>query len=277
MSQLVTSLLYVIGIGGMFLLLIAPHEGGHFLFAKLFKVRVFEFSVGAGTKPWSTCRGGTLYALRAFPILGYVRMGGMELGDFEAANGFHSKPAWQRIVILAGGPAANFLVAMILITAFGLTQLNTDPGKVFSVGPGSPAAVAGLQVGDSIHAVNGQPFTTPGLVGKQESNAPGAPLILSGVHSHGQPFTYSVTPQCDAQGKNCLIGIGIPRQLATVQSAVVHSVQFPFSAIGGIVHGLWSLITGQVPRGRPGPQGLTGPLRVAHTATEAVQAVPPPH
>jgi len=49
MSQLVTLLLYVVGIGGMFLLLIAPHEGGHFLFAKLFKVRVIEFSVGAGT------------------------------------------------------------------------------------------------------------------------------------------------------------------------------------------------------------------------------------
>src|ERR1700686_875090 len=101
MSQLITVLLYVVGIGGMFLLLIAPHEGGHFLFAKLLKVPVIEFSGRAGTKLWSTTRGGTLYALRAFPILGYVRMGGMELGDFEAPNGFHSKPPWKRIVIPA--------------------------------------------------------------------------------------------------------------------------------------------------------------------------------
>jgi regulator of sigma E protease len=275
MSQLVTALLYVVGIGGMFLLLIAPHEGGHFLFAKLFKVRVIEFSVGAGTKLWSTTRGGTLYALRAFPILGYVRMGGMELGDFEAPNGFHSKPAWQRIVILAGGPAANFLVAMLLITAFGLTQLNTDPGKVFSVSPGSPAAAAGIQVGDSIRTVNGQPFNTPGLVGKQEAAAPGAPLTLAGVHSNGQPFSYSVTPRCDVQGKNCLIGIGIPRQLATLQSAVVNGVEFPFNAVSGIVQGLWSLISGQVPGGLLGPQGLTGPIGIANTAREAVTAGPP--
>jgi regulator of sigma E protease len=274
MSQLVTVLLYVVGIGGMFLLLIAPHEGGHFLFAKLFKVRVIEFSVGAGTKLWSTTRGGTLYALRAFPILGYVRMGGMELGDFEAANGFHSKPAWQRIVILAGGPAANFLVAMLLITAFGLTQLNTDPGKVFSVAPSSPAAAAGIKVGDSIRAVNGQPFTAPGLVGNQESDAPGAPLTLSGVHASGQPFTYSVTPKCDAQGKNCLIGVGIPRQLATVQSAVVNGVEFPFTAVGGIVQGLWSLISGQVPGGLLGREGLTGPIGIADTAAQAVTAGP---
>jgi regulator of sigma E protease len=245
------------------------------LFAKLFRVRVIEFSVGAGTKLWSTTRGGTLYALRALPILGYVRMGGMELGDFEAANGFHSKPAWQRIVILAGGPAANFLVAMLLITAFGLTQLNTDPGKVFSVSPGSPAAAAGIQAGDSIRAVNGQPFTTPGLVGQQEAAAPGAALTLSGVHANGQPFSYSVTPKCDSPGKNCLIGIGIPRQLATVQSAVVNGVEFPFNAVSGIVQGLWSLISGQVPGGLLGPQGLTGPIGIANTAREAVIAGPP--
>src|ERR1700687_5161925 len=96
-----TLLLYVVGVAGMFLLLIGPHEAGHFLFAKLFKVRVIEFSIGAGTKLWSVTRGGTLYAVRLLPILGYVRMGGMEAGDFDAPHGFHSKPAWQRIVILS--------------------------------------------------------------------------------------------------------------------------------------------------------------------------------
>ena len=275
MSQLWTALLYVVGVGGMSLLLIAPHEGGHFLFAKLFKVRVIEFSVGAGTKLWSFTRGGTLYALRAFPILGYVRMGGMEAGDFEAPNGFHSKPAWQRIVILAGGPAANFLVAMLLITGFGLTQLNTDPGKVFSVAPNSPAAAVGIQAGDSIRAVDGQPFNAPGLVGQLEQNAPGAPLTLSGIHANGRPFTYSVTPKCDAQGKNCLIGIGIPRELATVQSAVVNGVEFPFLAVGGIGKSLWSLISGQVPGGLLGSNGLTGPIGIADTAAQAVTQGPP--
>src|SRR5258708_40256564 len=122
----------------MFLLLIGPHEAGHFLFAKLFKVRVIEFSIGAGTKLWSVTRGGTLYAIRLLPILGYVRMGGMEAGDFEAPNGFHTKPAWQRIGILAARPGAPFLGAMLLITGAGLTQVNTDPGKVFKVVPGSP-------------------------------------------------------------------------------------------------------------------------------------------
>src|SRR5579864_1295438 len=145
MSNALAPLLYVVGVAGMFLLLIAPHEAGHFLFAKLFKVRVIEFSIGAGTRLWSVTRNGTLYALRLLPILGYVRMGGMEAGDFETANGFHTKPAWQRILILAGGPAANFLVAMLLFTGLTLTQLNTEPGKVLGVVVNSPAASAGFQ------------------------------------------------------------------------------------------------------------------------------------
>src|SRR6202521_3901327 len=149
--SLLTILLDVVGVAGMFLLLIAPHEAGHFLFAKLFKVRVIEFSIGAGTRLWSVTRNGTLYAIRAFPILGYVRMGGMEAGDLEDANGFHSRPAWQRIVILAGGPAANFLVAMLLITGLLLPRDTPTPARVCPAVPGPPAAAAGMQPGDSIH------------------------------------------------------------------------------------------------------------------------------
>jgi len=209
------------------------------------------------------------------PILGYVRMGGMEAGDFDDANGFHSKPAIQRILILIGGPAANFLVAMLLITAFGLTQLNSDPGKVLNVLPGSPAAAAGLHQGDSIRAVNGKAFNSPGLILQEEQASPGATLTLSGVHANGSPFTYVVTPRCDAQGAHCQIGVGIPRQLMNVQTAVSDGVTFPFVAVGGIVSGLWSLITGKVPGGLLGPEGLTGPIGIADVAAQSVSQGPP--
>ncbi len=271
MSQLLTYALYVVGVAGMFLLLIGPHEAGHFLFAKLFKVRVIEFSIGAGARLWSVTRGGTLYALRALPILGYVRMGGMEAGDFNDPNGFHSKSAWQRIVILAGGPAANFLVAILLITGLGLTQVNTDPGKVFNVVSGSPAAAAGMKPGDSIRAVNGKPFTTPGLILTEEGAALGQPLTLTGVDSNGQPFTYVVTPKCDTQTPpHCQVGVGVPRSLVTVQTAILAGVVFPAAAVGGIVQGLWSLISGNVQGGLLGPQGLTGPIGIADIAVQSV-------
>jgi len=263
------TLLVVLGIAGMFLLLIAPHEAGHFAFAKLFKVRVIEFSIGAGARLWSATRGGTLYAIRALPILGYVRMGGMEAGDFEDPNGFHRKPAWQRLVILAAGPAANFVVAMVIITAVELTQVNTDAGKVMSVANGSPAAAAGLKAGDSIKTVNGRTFGNPGLIRDVEDKNPGAPVTLNGVHSDGKPFSYAITPNCDAQN-HCQIGIGLPRRLISWRDPFVDGVSFPFIAIGDIAKGLGQLVTGDIPGGLLGPNGVTGPIGIAYVADQSV-------
>jgi len=259
----------VVAIAGAFLLLIAPHEAGHFLLAKLFKVRVIEFSIGAGPRLVSFTRGGTLYALRLLPILGYVRMSGMGADDFEEPNGFHSKAPWPRIAILLAGAAANFLVAILLITGIGLTQLNSDPGKVLGVVAGSPAEAAGLQPDDSIRTVNGKPFNAPGMLLDEEQATKGAPLVLGGVHSNGRQFTVTVTPNCTTSGTKltCQIGVGLPRRLSTVGTAITDGVTFPYVAVGQIVSGLDSLINGQVKGGLLGPNGLTGPIGIA-TITE---------
>ena len=180
---------------------VVTHEAGHLLMAWVCGFEIL---------------GGKLGPLRIERLHGTRKISFSSSGLFSCAisavprddAGWRKKMLW----VVAGGPAANFVVAMLLITGFGLTQLNTDPGKVFSVAPGSPAAAAGLKAGDSIHSVDGIPFKSPGLVGQIEGRAPGAPLTLSGVHADGQPFAYSVTPRCDAQGKSCLIGVGIHRR-----------------------------------------------------------------
>ena len=277
MKDLSTTLLYVLGIGGMFLLLIAPHEGGHFFFAKLFKVRVIEFSIGAGTKLWSMTRNGTLYAIRAIPVLGYVRMGGMEVGDFDEANGFHSKSAWQKILILAGGPTANFVFAMLIVTGLGLTQLSakpfseTDPAHISAVMPNTPAARVGFQAGDNIRTINGQTVTSPDQLRNAEASAPGAALVVGGVHADGRPFDFVVVPACDKTA--CLVGLRVS-PVITIQTAVKAGVTFPFVAVGGIVQGLWSLVDGKVSGGLLGSQGLTGPIGIADVTTQAVSAGP---
>ncbi len=260
--------LVIVGVAGMFLLLIAPHEAGHFALAKLFKVRVIEFSIGAGARLWSMTRGGTLYAVRAIPVIGYVRMGGMEAGDCEDPQGFHRKSAWQRILILAAGPAANFLVAMILVAALGLTQLNDDPGKVARVVPGSPAAAAGFQAGDRLRTVEGRPITAPDQLRKVENAAPGAAIVVSGVHTNGQPFTYIVTPQCPKPNQ-CQIGLSV-MGLITVKDAVLNGAAFPFVAVNNLVQGLSQLVTGQVPGGLLGPNGFTGPIGIAYVTEQSV-------
>ena len=220
------AVLAVIGVAGMFLLLIGPHEAGHFAIAKLCRVRVIEFSIGAGTRLWSATRGGTVYALRAFPILGYVRMGGMEAGDFDDPSGFHHKSAWQRLAILAAGPVANFLVAIVVITVVGLVQVNGNPGK---------------------------------------------PLVIMGEHSDGKPFAATVTPAQVCKDAACQYQLGVRIQpLFTAQEAVVGGVTFPYTAIQNIMAGLGQLISGQVPGGLLGPNGLTGPVGIADVAYQSV-------
>ena len=262
-------LLVVLGVAAMFLILIAPHEAGHFALAKLFKVRVLEFSIGAGTKLWSTTRGGTLYAIRLLPVLGYVRMGGMEAGDFDDPNGFHRKAGWQRILILAAGPAANFLVAILLITGYNLTQLNDDPGKVAEVLPNSPAAAAGFQAGDSIRTVASKPVTAPDQLKKAEEAAPNAAIVVTGVHANGKPFEYIVTPKCGADPRTCQVGLKV-HAVITLKAALLNGVTFPVAAIVNIVQGLSELVTGQVPGGLLGPNGFTGPIGISVVAAESV-------
>ena len=264
--------LEVIGIAGMFLLLIAPHEAGHFLVAKLFKVRVLEFSIGAGTKLWSTTRNGTLYALRLLPILGYVRMGGMEAGDFEEPNGFHSKHPAKRIAILAAGPVANFLVAMVLIAGATMTQLNSDPGKVLAVIGNTPAAAAGLRAGDHIQTVNGTTIAKPEDIQQAEKSAGGQAIVITGTHANGQPFAVTLTPVCS--GGSCRMGVGIAR-ITTPLTALQDGAVFPWQAFQVIVQGLGSLVTGQVQGGLFGNRGLTGPIGIAAITVDAVNQGPP--
>lgn len=258
-----------VAIAGMLLLLIGPHEGGHFAMAKLFKVRVLEFSIGAGTKLLSFTRNGTLYAIRALPILGYVRMGGMEDGDFDDPNGFHVKPAWQRVLILVGGPAVNFLVAMVVVAVLGLTQLNSVTAKVAVVIPNTPAAAAGFRAGDHLEAVDGKPITAPDQLRKAEDAAPGAALVVAGHHADGTAFAYVVTPQCD--GGRCTIGLSV-MPVVTVKDALADGAKFPFVVVGELVGGLHDLVTGKIPGGLFGPNGVTGTVGIADVTYQSASS-----
>ncbi|HET7466045.1 MAG TPA: M50 family metallopeptidase [Candidatus Dormibacteraeota bacterium] len=269
MSGLLNAVVVAIAIAGMFLLLIAPHEAGHFLLAKLFKVHVIEFSIGAGTRLWSMTRNGTLYAIRLIPVIGYVRMGGMEAGDFDEPNGFHSKNPLQRIAILLAGPMANFVVAALLVTGLNLTHVNSDPGKIGAIVKDSPAAAAGLQAGDSIRTVNGTPMKA--ATDLQKAAGAGVPVVITGVHPDGTRFSLQVSPNCSTGP--CRIGVFIT-PTETLQTALHDGVTFPLTAFNVIWQGLESLVTGQVPGGLFGKEGLTGPIGIAAVTYTAVNQGP---
>jgi regulator of sigma E protease len=266
-------LIGAVAIIAMFILLVAPHEAGHMALAKLFGVRVYEYAIGMGTKLWSFTRGGTLYALRAVPVGGYVRLAGMEEGDFEAIDGFHTRHAYQRLLILLAGPAVNFVMAGLLVTFVFMLQLNDDPGKVVAVDPNTPAAAQGIRPQDSIKTVDGQPIKRQDQIQKIEQADPTKPLVLAVKRPDGSTYTASVTPRYDSVRKQYLIGI-VVASVVTPVDALRAGVTFPGTATTQMVSGLATLVTGQVPGGLLGPNGLTGAVGISYiTYTYANQGI----
>jgi len=154
---------------GVFSVLVFFHEMGHFWVARLFRVKIDVFSVGFGPTLWSrTDKKGTNWRISAVPLGGYVKFFGdaneastpspeMEgLSDADKAACFQFKPLYQRALIVAAGPIANFVLAIALFTGIFATigQSYTSP-IITQVLPESAAADAGLQPGDHISSLNG--------------------------------------------------------------------------------------------------------------------------
>ena len=268
MNQLLSWLLGAVAIVGMFLLLIGPHEAGHFALAKLFRVNVLEFSLGMGTRLWSTTRKGTLYALRLLPIGGYVRLGGMEPGDYETPNGFHSKKAWQRVLVLLAGPGVNFLLAALIAAGLALTQLNDSPGKVIGVVQPSPAFAAGILPGDKILSVNGQSLRNSQDVVNAVAAHPDQPLSITLRHPDGKTVSVSVQPEYSPAYKRAIIGVDT-EGIVTPGDAILTGVTFPYHTVIGIGGGIYQLASGQIPGGLLGPQGATGAIGIGYLTVQA--------
>ena len=270
MTAVLSWLLGAAAVVGMFLLLIGPHEGGHFALAKLFRVQVYEFSLGMGNRLWSMTRGGTLYALRLLPIGGYVRLAGMEPGDYDAPDGFHSKAAWKRLLVLLAGPGVNFLVAAVAATAIAFTQVNTDPARITYVLSPSPAWSAGIRAGDHLQSIDGRPVTSVQQIRQEVDRSGGGALSLVVRHPDGREQTLSLTPVYNSDQKRSIIGVGT--QLFSPGQALLAGATFPVYTAVGIVSGIAALASGQVPGGFFGPQGATGAIGIGYLTVEAARA-----
>lgn len=135
------------------------HETGHFLAAKLARMRVDEFSVGFGPPLLGFTCGETLYSLRWIPLGGFVRIAGMEPGEANVERGFHSRPRWVGALVIIAGVAMNMVLAMLLYSVVAYSQGVAVPGSrgnlVGNIFPGTPASRSALEPGDEILALGG--------------------------------------------------------------------------------------------------------------------------
>jgi len=153
-------LFWVAAVVALLGVLILVHELGHFVFAKLFDVRVMRFSIGFGPRLIGITRGETEYRLSLVPLGGYVRLLGEDPSDavspMDRQRSLADKPLWQRYAIVVAGPAFNLLLPLLIYFVHYTGQHTLLPPIIGSVLPNLPAAEAGLAPGDRVETVDGK-------------------------------------------------------------------------------------------------------------------------
>ena len=269
--------------------LVFVHELGHFWVARRNGVRVEVFSIGFGPElAGFTDKAGTRWKLSALPLGGYVKM----FGDAGAAStpgeelrhmtpeerkvAFHHKRLGQRAAIVAAGPVANFLFAIIFAALLFMTAGRPfTPPEVGSIIPGSAAAKAGLQPGDRMLELDGSRIDSFEDIQRIVQLSPGEPLPAR-VQRDGTTLELTLTPdrqeETDRFGNVHAFGrLGIARAgLETVRlgplEAVAAAVEHVFVTTGMILKVVGQMISGSRPADEIG-----GVVRIAHLSGEVSQ------
>lgn len=358
-------MLFTILVGVVVLgLMVLVHEVGHFVAAKLARIRVDIFSIGFGPRLFGIRRGATDYRVSALPLGGYVKMAGDTPTEERvgAPDEFLSKPRWQRALVALAGPAMNLLLAVLLLAGLytfryehpafyeqpavigavmadspaaaaalrpgdrivaleGLKEprwrdvlvqtaisadhplrvgvdrggevvaveltpraegrrragfagwLPYDPPVVTGVIEGSPAAQAGLQLGDVLLAINGELLSLssqePNLVSNRLQKTAGTRVELR-IERGGAERTLTVQPSFDAQETRWTLGVWLGRRMITAQlsplEALEKSLAQNWQTSGWIVTLLGRLVTG-----RASIRSLEGPVGIVRYSGEAAR------
>ena len=133
--------------------IVAFHEFGHFIVAKLNHIQVFDFSIGFGPSIWHKTVGETTYNIRVIPLGGMCQMG-EDSAEGEKGN-FNEKSVWARMLVILAGPFFNFILAFLLAVIL-IGMCGYDKPVIGEAMDGYPAQEAGLKAGDEVISINGR-------------------------------------------------------------------------------------------------------------------------
>jgi regulator of sigma E protease len=271
-------------------ILVFVHELGHYLVARWNGVKVEIFSIGFGREivGW-TDKAGTRWKVGWLPLGGYVKFFGdagvaSNPGEFlrhmtpaERDVAFHHKPVGARAAIVAAGPIANFILAIVLLAGlFATIGQRFTPAEISMVEEGSPAAVAGFKPGDRVIRIDSQTIARFEDLQQTVMGSPGKRLAVT-VLRDGTPVDLTVTPRAvdvtDVLGTKRQIGkLGVGRA-GTAEfvrldplTAVWAAGKEVINLIGLTMHALGEMIVGARPA-----DDLSGPIGIATISGKMAQ------
>lgn len=298
-----TALIYAVSFLFVLTFVVTVHELGHFLAAKSFGVAIDRFSIGFGKTlaSWRD-KSGVEWRIGALPLGGYVRFTGdvndasvpdeqnleemrewieYEEGKEAVKRYFHFKPLWQRAVVVAAGPIANFVLATVLFAALMMTVGEVvSSARVGAVLPGSPAERAGFASGDVILEADHRRIASFQDLQRYVMLRGGLPIEFTverggaEVELTATPVVTTVTDPIAGEQEVGLLGLqsaGDPSEVRRVRHLN------PITAIGAGAARTWDVLDttvfylGRLIRGEVSADQLGGPIRIAQASGAVAQ------
>lgn len=261
--SLLSNIPYILAAIFLLGVIVAVHEFGHFISARMVGIPVKEFSIGFGPKliGWKSKKHDTLFKISLLPLGGYCMYYGETASDMEAgkegeevyaANDprlYNNHSVWKRMFTVLAGPFMNFVLAIVLaIVMVGFFGSKIEGYIVSDFSDNSPAKIAGLEVGDEILSVNGVDIhngSQDGLRNTIQSLAQPNEALLFSVVRAGETLEIPITPNYVPESNSYLIGITLSFRLGKLEGAEILPTAFEYTreASRTIIDALGKLFT----------------------------------
>ncbi|HEX9897192.1 MAG TPA: RIP metalloprotease RseP [Dehalococcoidales bacterium] len=241
------------------LVLILVHEFGHFISAKIFKIKVEEFGIFIPPRIAGFKHGETIYSINALPLGGFVKLSGEE--DPKAPGSLAGKSIPVRLITLGAGSLMNLLLPFVLLSlAMILPHLEDSKQLIVQeVIPNSPAAGAGIQVGDTIVSVNGQPISSVEDYSQPVEENLGKEITIVIKHSDDTTSEVVLTPRAQVPEGEGPTGVSITTVITKSYpfwQAIPRGAVYYWDILVAIKDNIVQSIKGVIPFEVSGPVGI---------------------
>ncbi|WP_395140931.1 M50 family metallopeptidase [Armatimonas sp.] len=256
----------------LFGILIFIHELGHFLAAKAFKFKVYEFAFGLpfGKKWRYWYDGETEYTVRAVLLGGFVGFAEAEADDETRDRqmaDFHAKPIYQRLIVILAGPIASFLLGWIAFVALvGMRGVELPAPHKMMVSEKSAAAEAGIRTGDLLVKIAGESIADFNAMAAKVRGSAGKPLEIE-IRRDEKPLTLTVQPREVPEGREKLYRIGVGLQPRTRPAQIQEVLGEANRLTGTFLSALGKLVSTPRELGK----NIGGPIAIAGAVSEVVK------
>lgn len=245
----------------VFGILVSLHELGHMAAAKSVGIRVNQFALGMGPPIFKKKKGETEYSIRLFPLGGYVKLEG-EDEDSSDERSFNNKSIPARIFVLASGSLMNLIFAIVILI-FLVFMMGFPVNEIEEVIPGNPAEMAGLQKGDVILEIEGQPIDSwqdvLNAIGKTTKDE-----IQITIERNNEIQSFTSKVKIDENGRR---SIGVAAHLEhSLLKSITEGFKLAFAMIGLMLEFIIGLF-----RGQSSTADVVGPVGVFHLVGEAAR------